>query len=228
MSTKAKESPIQYDMRAGQSIPLQLTRNGKTYRVVHHLAPLTNERYFEFQEQIEDLGRRTTKLSSAVFEPKEQLWNELAESVEGYKIDGDWKRGVHIQHKSEAMTSLLEVQVADDEESKADELWSIDENIVITFRTMQGGALFTQMSHSFRPETKQDTDEFLAIEQGEPGPNDLATANRVSRAERLYKLGQKLLKEHKGYADGSEIPAWHLAATTESFFARAIAQAKRL
>jgi hypothetical protein len=102
--------------------------------------------------------------------PKERLWDELIQTVEGYKEREDWKSGVHLSHKSEAITAIIDVQVFDDdEESAEDELWDIDELTVIHFRAMQSGALLPEMSHSFRPETKAEMDAFLAIDDGRGG-----------------------------------------------------------
>lgn len=222
-----EEQSFLYDARKPQTIPLTVDKNGKKFRVTHSFKPLTNERFFEFQESIEDVSAKLTKVSTKMYEPKDTLWNELIETVEGYKERADWKAGVHVSHRTEAINGLIAIQFIDgDADTAEDALWDIDDLTVIKFRTMQAGVLLTEMSHSFRPETKAEMDQFLAIESDQPEPNVLASAQKLSKAEKLCRLGKKLLVETEGYAAGSEVPAWHLAATVESFFGRQIAQAR--
>lgn len=83
---------------------------------------------------------------------------------------------------------------------------------------MYAGALLT-LSHSFREETKAEYDQYLAIDSEQPDENSISSADRKTKVERMYLLGKKLITETSGYAEG-EIPAWHIAATTEAFFAR--------
>jgi hypothetical protein len=223
-----QEPSYQYDASKGQTIPLTVEKNGRKFRVTHSFKPLTNERFFEFQERIEEVTAKLTKYSTAMYEPKETLWNELIESVTGYKEREDFKAGVHLSHRTEAINGLITIQFVDEDSDAADAaLWDIDDLTVIKFKTLQAGVLLTDMSHSFRSETKAEMDQFLAIESDQPEPNVLASAQKLSKAEKLCRLGKKLLMETTGYANGVEIPAWHLAATVESFFARQIAQAKR-
>jgi hypothetical protein len=227
-TSDAKEPLFLYDANSPQIIPLTITKNGKSFRVEHSFRPLTNERYFEFQERIDEVSAKTTKLSTAIFEPKESLWSELIEGVTGYKPRDDFKAGVPMAHRTEAVNALITIQFVDDEETKAEnELWDIDDLTEIKFRAIQAGVLLPEMSHSFRAETKAEMDEYLAIQSDQPNPNALASAQKLSKAERLYRLGKKILKDTAGYAADAEIPAWHLAATTESFFTRQIIQARR-
>lgn len=217
--------------REPQTIPLKITGGGgRVFRVTHSLAALSNDRYFELMKQLEESNDRMMKagkVTTLIYAPKEKLWDELAGAVEGYKQREDWKSGVHTSHKSEAVTALINVQVVDNDEAlAADELWDIDELTIVRFHAMQSGTLLLDLSHSFRPETKAEMDQFLAIDAGE-NPDSLASHNHKSRAERLYDLGKKMLVETTGYESDTDIPPWHLAATTESFFARRIAQAQR-
>jgi hypothetical protein len=201
-TSDAKEPLFLYDANSPQIIPLTITKNGKSFRVEHSFRPLTNERYFEFQERIDEVSAKTTKLSTAIFEPKESLWSELIEGVTGYKPRDDFKAGVPMAHRTEAVNALITILTE------------------IKFRAIQAGVLLPEMSHSFRAETKAEMDEYLAIQSDQPNPNALASAQKLSKAERLYRLGKKILKDTAGYAADAEIPAWHLAATTESFFTR--------
>jgi hypothetical protein len=230
--TKAKEAIeakepqlIEYDSRISQRVPLQLEQNGNNIRVAHILKPLTNERYLEYQDQVADLATRIKKISTEIMSPQYQLWCDLVEGREGYKERDDWKEKTHKNDAVAAVSALLSTQVLDNSEvegAKA-ELYDEDALTVIHFRALQSGVLIG-LSHSFREETKAEADEFLAIDAGQDDANNLASAEKITKQERLYRLGKKLLKEHTGYADGSDIPVWHLAATTESFFLRQVAR----
>lgn len=228
--TKAKEakepSLILYDSTKPQRIPLRLEKPGQTFTVYHNLEPLTNERYFEYQNDIVDLASRIKKISTAITSPQQKLWAELVTGRAGYKERDDWKEKTHPNDAVAAIAALLSVQVLDNSEIESSDkaaVYDEDELTVISFRALQSGVLMT-LSHSFREETKAEADEFLAIDVGQADENNLAAAEKMSKQERLYRLGKKVLKETEGYAE-CEVPAWHLAATTETFFLR---QASRM
>lgn len=222
------QTPIKYDARTEQKIPFALTRNGREYRVSHTLQPLSAERYFEFREEIEEVDARTRKVSTAIYEPKHKLWKELAISREGFKETADWKESTHPSIAASVIDLYLHTLAIDPSEQEPDDdaddvLFDDEAPTRIEFRVLQAGALLT-LSHSFAPETKAQMDQFMAIMLKQPEPNVLASAKRRSLAEKLCKLGRPLLVGHEGYADGSPIPPWHLAATVESYFLRRIAQ----
>jgi hypothetical protein len=216
---------VEYDAESVQQIPLTLNRNGRRFTVTHHLGPLSDERYFKFQDDAEQLAERLKKLTTAIHGPKGSLWSDLCVAVEGYLERDDWKAGVHQTHKSTAITALCDVQILDPEAVEEEgDVWDIDAPIVINFATMFSGVQLRNMSHTFRPESEAEMDEFLAIQANQPNENELASAVKISLAERMVRLGRKVLQDHSGYKNGSPVPAWHLAATTESFFLRQIAQ----
>lgn len=220
-------TPVLYDATAQQQIPLILTKGAKTFRVEHTLNPLSNERYFELQEDLAAIAEKVKAISSQVYEPKDSVWNDLAVEISGYKPRDDWKAGVPSVHRSEAVNALIYVNFDDNvSRAKDDDLWDIEDLIEIRFSAMFSGTLCIDIVHSFRAESKAEMDEYLAIESGSPIPGVIASAQKLSRAERLFNLGKKLLKDTQGYAPGSDVPAWHLAASTESFFVRQIAQAR--
>ena len=237
MTTKAKEaqeiglSDTQYDMRASQNIPLTIHGSGKDYETRHQVDPLTDERFFKLLEQIAAADKtvaKTAKVTTAYHGPKEMLYDELATGVEGYKKRPDFKEGVHFTHKKEVIDGLLYVDFPNADREATDEGWDIDALIDIPFQTMFSGALIVNMSHSFRPETKREMDEFLALEFNTPDDGKLASGKREIRERKLADLGRRLLQNTTGYVPGSEVPAWHLVKTTEMFFLRQIAQAGKL
>jgi hypothetical protein len=226
---EAKETTngrIYYNAQSPQSFSLKLEVNGRDIRVTHHLDALTDERYFELNDDLEQAAKRLKKVSTALYIPKEKLWQELVTSVEGYKPREDWKEKMDQGEAVQAVDLLLHCSIlANDEmEKEGEELDYYDPEAPteIQFQTIYGTALIT-LSHYFRQDTKKERDEFLAIETNAPVETQLASAVG-SKQERLYQLGKRLLVNHEGYAEGTYPPAWHLAVTTEVFFARQLAK----
>jgi hypothetical protein len=228
MTTKAKtaevqaENPVLYDSNADQAIPLNLEKNGREFRVIHRVGPLSTDRYFAYMRSVEQLTVRLKKITTGILDPQYQVWKDIVTAREGYKDRPDWKDATHANDAVAAVAALMHVQVLENDESElqeSDGIYDEDELTVIQFRALQSGVLMT-LSHSFREETKKEADEFLAIETDQPIDGKLASAEKLSKAEKLFELGSKLLKDRTGYADGSDVPPWHLAATAEAFFAR--------
>lgn len=206
-------SNILYDARKSQTIPWAI--NDK-FRVSHTLAPLTNERYFQLQEELLDVAKKNIS-SSNVFDPKMRLWRELAESVEGYGPTPDWKEKMFEEDAIAAINVLTFIEPLDEDDEEPAEFVDLDAATRIPFRAQQGNALL-ELSHSFKRPSRADKDEYFAIEAGEPNRNQLASAEKKSVAERLYHLGKRLLVERTGYVADSPDPAWHLAQTVGAFF----------
>jgi hypothetical protein len=219
--TKAKEAKepqlFEYDSRVPQHIPLDLEKNGQEFRVYHNLQPLSEDGYFEYLKDFTETLKRLKRVSTALHAPNTRLWSSLVESIEGYPED--WS----------AVKALLHVQVLSEDEvevTKKDAVYDPRSTTEIQFRALQSGVLMT-LSHSFRKDTQAERDEFFAIEADEPDDSKMASAQKLLKAERLAGLGRKLLKDRSGYAEGSDVPVWHLATTVESFFARQIAKMGR-
>lgn len=227
MTAKAEKSPdkaaetIPYDASATQIIPQ--TIDG--HRVHYVVSPLSDERYFQFEKSVVTAVKRAKKLATALYEPKQSLFKELCTELRNYPESF----GVDEVDQAEAvcaMNALLHVEIlAADEEAK-DGPYNPKAPKTIEFRAMfgdaEGNGRLMSLSHSFRPDTKAERDEFLSIETDQPNENLLASLDSSTKAEKLARLGAKLLVDHSGYAEGSRVPAWHLAQTTESFFARQI------
>jgi hypothetical protein len=232
MTSKAKEaialSDVQYDASAEQDIPLTLRQSGREFTVRHQLGPLTDEAFFKYAERQEAADKtiaRSQTPSTAANDPKTDLWNTLAIGVTGYKEKADFRDSVHFTHKKESIDALVTAVFPEADAEPVEEGWDIDALIPVPFHATFSGALIVNMSHSFRPESKAEMDEFLALEFNQPDKNKIASAKRLSQIERLADLGRRLLTETTGYKPGTEVPAWHLAQTVERFFLRQITQA---
>jgi len=225
-ASPTQNAEILYDSNATQIIPLTLTKNGKDFRVSFTMKPLSNERYFAFELEVSKMNEKAKRVSTDLYIPKEKLWSDLVESRAGYKETPDWKTATRQTDAVAAIQAILHTQVLAEneiEQETDEELFDDDALTAIPFRALQSGVLIT-LTHSFRQETKAEMDEFLAIETDATNQNALASAVKLSKAEKLSILGRKLIRETEGYASGSEIPAWHLAATIETFFVRQMAR----
>jgi len=225
METPVLDTPVFYDARKPQRIALKLTKNGIDYPLHHLIEPLTDERYFAFQLEMEErLGKGDGVNTDMIFGPKHRLWKELVTGREGYVERDDWKEKTHYTDANKAIDYLISILLTDikksSEETDGELLFDDDALTTIPFSTMYNGINIQGMSHSFRQETKAEMDAFMAIENGEANPNELASAEKVSMAERYCRLGRKMIRGNVGYESGSPIPAWHLAGTTRAFFLR--------
>ena len=221
MTTKPKAAPsrVFYDMRSPQSVPLKI--DGHVVR--HNLDPLSDERFYAFEKGVQNAVKRAKKVGTSLYEPKEQLWRELCTGLEGYKERSDWKEATDQAEAVQAINALLHIEILAADETDKEGVYDPEAPKTVEFKTAYAGVLMT-LSHSFRPDSKKERDEFMAIETDAPNENNLASLNSMTKSEQLAALGRRLLVASDGYADGSDVPAWHLAGTTESFFARQIAK----
>lgn len=217
-----------YDYSKPQAVPLDLEKNGKMWRLIHNLNPCSEERYIQLQnEAVKAVKRGVKKPSTDILAPQRAIWNDLVSGVEGYRPREDWKDHIHQNDAVAAITAMFHVEILpelddldDEPEIAADTEYYDDETpTVIKFRVLQSGVLMT-LSHSFKEEAKAQMDAFIRIDTNGPDSDKLASAAEETRAEKLYRLGKQLLVDSDGYEADSEIPIWHLAATTEEFFTR--------
>lgn len=225
---KVSEEIIHYDSKAAQTVSMYLRKNGKEFRVAHILNSLSPERYFQFQESDSLTANRLKRVSSSAVEPLFKLWEDLCTGTTGYIFSDkeNWKTKVKREDAVGSIGGLLLVQILDDEELESDgkeELYDDEAPSKLVFRAMYSGALVT-LTHNFREVSQAEADEFLSITSNQPNENQLASAVKMSEAEKLYRLGKRVLVDTEGYADGSEIPAWHLSATTKEHFTREAAR----
>lgn len=217
---------ILYDARESQTFRFTLHQRGREIPISHMLSPLDDARYFQMSEEIERVAERLKKITSDIFLPKEKVWDELATGQTGYGDRADWKEKVSQDDKVGIVNAFLSVER--DEEPESDDegevIYDFDALTEIYFSCYFGSAKLLGMSHKFREFTRTEKDEYFAIIANQPNPNELASAVKSSKVEKLAKLGRRLLKDSEGYADGSPIPAWHLAATTEWYFLRELAR----
>lgn len=230
--TKRAEEPqvtsdrILFDARESQTFNFSLSQRGREIPISHTVDPVSDARYFAMSEELEKVSERLKKITSEIFVPKEKIWDEHVHASTGYGDRSDWKEKVSQDDKIGVVNAYFEVE-PDEEPASTDEgelIYDFDALTEIYFSCRFGSARLLGMVHKFREYTRSEKDEFLAIVANQPNPNELASAQRVSKVEKLARLGKKLLKETVGYAEGSDAPAWHLAATTEWYFLRELSR----
>ncbi len=223
--TEAQTETILYDSKAAQTVPLDLEKNGRTFRVSHILNPIPEKRYFEFQESEISTVQRLKRVSSAAVEPIFKLWDELCTGTVGYKASDqeDWKERTKREDALGAMSAILFTRILSNDEMAVVEtdtdLYDDETPSKIAFRAMYSGALVV-LAHNFREVSQAEADEFLSIMSNQPSEKQLASAVKKSEAEKLSILGKKVLVGVEGYAENSDVPAWHLAETTKEHFTR--------
>jgi hypothetical protein len=224
MTTKAKaekeaENPVLYDREATQTVPLMIDG----YKVFHVLKPLTDDRYFAFEKGVKTAIKRAEKVGTAIWEPKQTLWRDLCPEIRNYP-PGFPLEDVDQVDTVQAINALLHVEVLPADEGEKSGVYDPTRLKKIEFRTLfcdeSGKSTLLTLSHSFKPDTKRQRDEFLAIMQNVQSDHALASLDSETKEEKLTRLGRELIVETSGYADGANIPAWHIANTTVSFFAR--------
>jgi hypothetical protein len=217
----------EYDADAEQLIPLSITKNKKSFRVIHRLLPLSDERYFALERARREVQKRLIKrgdLGVFSFDPNAELWNDLAIERIGYAPTPDWKAKTYYLDKTSAITALLHAQIIDEtdaDDADADELLG-DDDFEVNLRVLQSGVLI-ETAHYFREETKAEMDEFLAIMSEKPNPNALASATkREELSERLCALYDAMATGSEGYA--GRVPAWHKVTAVSTHLSRQFAR----
>lgn len=216
---------ILFDSKESQTFKFNLTQKGREIPISHTLSPVDDARFFQMSEEIESVSAKLKKITSDIFLPKERIWDEHVTAQTGYGDRADWKERVSQDDKIGIVNAYFSVEPDDEPESdEAGELiYDFDALTPIHFSCYFGSARLFGMCHKFREFTRPEKDEYLALVANQPNPNELASAEKLSKAEKLARLGKKLLKETEGYAD-DVVPAWHLAATTEWYFLRELSR----
>ena len=214
-----------YDADSRQTIPLEIEKSGRRYRVSHTLEPLSDDRWYQLERERDGARRRITKdqaFSTAAFAPNSKLWQEIAVGRAGYAERDDWRAATHIFDRTQAVSALLSavpVPPPDEQSDILDAELLADDEYVITLQVMQSGVLMAT-THFLREETTEEMDQYLAIQSEKPGPFDLPSAagSLKCAAERLAALYDRIVVSSDGYT--GRVPAWHKAAVAKEHFGR--------
>ncbi len=220
------ENRILFDFREPQTFKFSLHQKGRDIPISHTLLPIADARYFQLSEELESLADRLKKISSSIFVPKEKVWDEHCESATGYPQIDEWKSRVSQDDKVGVINACLRVEPDDEPETEevGELVYDFDALTEIYFTCYHGSRELFGMTHRFREFTRTEKDEYLSIMANQPIESAIASAVKMSKAEKLVRLGRKLLMETEGYADGSPVPAWHLEWSVQWYFMREIAR----
>lgn len=212
---------ILFDSTQPQTFRFSLLQKGREIPITHTVEPVGDSRFFQMHEEIEAVALRLKKLTVAMYAPKEKVWDEFVNESTGYGNVSNWKERVSQDDKVGVVNAYFEVEPDDEPVASEGELvYDFDALVEIYFSCRYGSARLLGMCHKFREITRADKDEFFSILNNQANEANIASAEKLSRVEKLDRLGRKLLKEVEGYQDGTPIPSWHLAATTEWYFLR--------
>lgn len=197
-----------YDRRRPHACKLRIDED---FEVIHHLSPLSDERYFQLEQEIERAVRHSSRVSVKMFEPKVKLWRELIDSIEGYDdLPDDFRESIFTDEAVRVVNSMLDVQITGIESDKR----TFRRETTVSLTALQGSTAFVDLSLKFRIPTHGERDVWYQVIAGRQ--NELASAaTNSSKSERLFKVAQAMLVSSEGYEDGP--PAWHVIAAATHY-----------
>lgn len=243
-NAEVSDAEVLYDADAVQRVGLDLESNGKLLTVYHNLKPLSDARFFAREMAIANLQKQQSAVANAVIqtarknnesddEIKERLdrieaeylpklhkitfdlWDDLAESREGYKNAdrADWKEKTDAYHKLNAITALLFCLPLELDASESDDLFDEDALEEIKLKVVFSCEDLT-VSHFFKPVSQKDRDSYNDILAG----RTIASAAHISDAERIAKLYDRMIETQVGY--NGRTPAAHKIFAVKTLFDR--------
>lgn len=217
-----KSEIVLFDASSENTVYFPHEHKGKLYRVGHTFKPLNDDRYFQYVDEVGKAANRiaqTEVLETQNFAPQEKLWNELASDRIGYaKNPEDWKERTALFVKANAIKLFLQVGAVpiETEEAEEGELLDDSEELFETKLNCVQNAIAITTSHFWREETREEMDEFLAIQAGAPQKGVLASGVKKTKEQRLCELYDAVCVEQKFYA--AHVPAWHKKEMAEQYF----------
>jgi hypothetical protein len=224
------EQPL-YKTGEPQRVPFEVAHRGKRYQVAHTFAPLTDDLLLEYDRRCEirygeaerreadgggALARSAQSFNAAVW-----LWNQLAQSVEGYgPLEGvDWKAKVKDKFKASAVdNALLAASIESDGElpdAGDGEFLPLDTEDAVTVRLRvlyAGREVLTE--HVMREPNAEQMSRFqslnsrsLVVKGRKLGKNETRIP---SKARPFAKLYDELCESSSGYEGG--VPLHHKVA----------------
>lgn len=224
--------PIFYDRNAVQRIPLDSIDNGVKSRSWHHLKPLSNERYFQLENEIDRVQYEGSSNVRDILKPKYDLWRELFIEREGFKekdTDALFIEGV------QAVTALLYYENIPPREAEEGELIDYDADESMYFGAMYSGA-WLGLRAFFKSELRNYLDEYQTavkpvrssrLEQSvRSSGGSLMLKPKVApykKVEKIYRFAAPFLTKADGFAESENaidaVPAWHVVNAAADIFA---------
>lgn len=206
---------IIYDTNAVQRIALKVEQGNETYKLYHHLKPLSPQRYIQFEKEVEQTFKGLGELSTEIYEPKRKLGIELIENAEGYEPSEEWRELIGLEIV-QTINALFFCEIAPTPyKSEKQKGFNPNADSPVYLKVYYSGADVTTAIY-FRPPTQAEINSFYRIDGDKPDNNQLASHAKKPKAQRLYELGVKMVTRSENYAD--KIPVWHIAKAIDQHF----------
>lgn len=191
---------IFYDSTQIQKVSLILEgADGEQSNVVHTLAPLSNQRYFQFQLELERLGDAKP---SELLKPKFSLWRELCKKREAETGTAGEIDELEAATVINTITAFQTIPAT--EKIGTVEAYDESEAFTVMFLGVMNNLAFP-LGLTFRSVDVPDIDRFFEIRK-ESNLSDITK----STAEKVYNFGLSMLTKSEGYKNSETIPAWHI------------------
>lgn len=219
-NNQTEETPIFYDCREPQKIPLLVPKGNGKVRITHHLKPLTNDRYFQFQNEIEEVAFYEPKELRAIYKPHFDLWNELLIERVGAKESNSDALVFEAAHAIKALLYYEKLETAADPSGEPF-LYDDEADCEFSFGAMFSGA-WLGLRLDFKSAFDSKTDDYLQATKkvrrwGTTGYGLRAQKpffSKSDNAEKLYNFALPYVSGGYGYAETGNIaevvPAWHV------------------
>lgn len=214
---ETQETEIFYDRRESQKIPLVSSDGIIQSRCWHHLKPLSDERYFQFEDEIEVLKIRQPRKLSEIYKPHHDLWRELFVEREGIK---EKDTDVLFTEAVQSINALVYYESFPPRDAEIGELCGEEDETAMYFGAMFSGA-WLGLQIGYKSDFLNNLDGFQDTQTNRR--NLGLTARSSNKAKRLHAFTLPNITNAKGYAPPAEnfiesVPAWHIVNATNDLF----------
>lgn len=215
-NNQTEETPIFYDCREPQKIPLLSIDGSSQSRCWHRLKPLSNERYFQFDAEVETVAVEKPRKLSEIYKPHYDLWQELFFEREGLK---EKDTDVLFSEAVQAVKALLYYETVPPRQAEKGELYDSESDSYVYFGAMYSGA-WLGLQIYYQNEINGKFDEYQQTQQK---IRQWGLGYKPSRkAEKLHTFALPFIKNVAGYAPAENpvdvVPAWHITNSVADLF----------
>lgn len=241
-----QEPEIFYDRREPQRIPLIVPRGIRQIKIWHHLKPLSNERYFQFGEELETVQNYEPREVKDIYKPHYDLWRELFIEREAAKETDSDSLFYEAVKAIDALLYYEKVSPVPSEtidESDAPLLFDDNADIETYFGAAYSGA-WLGLTVNYKSDFDSLLDEYLTGRKPIRKLHRLDTSiarltgkipygavknmhfTPSKRDFNTYNLALPYITKVEGYAKTENlidaVPAWHIIKSTEDIFSQTI------
>lgn len=237
------QNPQSYDASARNRFEFEMHHGGQTYDIAHIFGPLDDERYMQWNRDLNVRGDQDN-VEEEAREASAALWDDIITEVEGVEYDegADWKALIPGRTKVEAINSLLAVAIVEpDERAKANRKLRLGEaaSRTVTTEAYFNGEIIQQQhvmqEPSFELEKKYERIQSKRLKQERTG--GLRRKPRIEYVPQDEKLGglyDEMCISTTGFAGGTpascrqDVPLRFKTAVVHYLFAPTLETLNRL